>query len=84
MAACVLRDAEHHALTREMAELRIAPALAKARRVLGEGLDDRAQALLAVALDFACWRALAEAEDAAAAASLMSDAVCSLDPSCRT
>jgi AcrR family transcriptional regulator len=75
MAACVLRDAEQHALTREMAELRIVPVLTRAGEVLGEGLDDRARALLAVALDFACWRVLGGAAGSAAAAALMSDAV---------
>ena len=79
MAACVLRDAQHHALTREMAELRIAPTLAEAAGVLGEALDAGARSLLAVALDFACWRVLGETREADDAARLMSEAVCSLD-----
>src|SRR5687768_2936331 len=37
-AACVLRDAEHHALTREMVELRMQPVFARAAILLGEGL----------------------------------------------
>ena len=78
MAACVLRDAEHHALTREMAELRLAPTLVQASRLLGEGLDGSARALLGVALDFACWRVLGETHEAQPAADLMSEAVCSL------
>jgi hypothetical protein len=78
MAACVLRDAEHHALTREMAELRIVPTLIQASRLLGEGLDGSARALLGVALDFACWRVLNETHEAQRAADLMSEAVCSL------
>ena len=75
MAACVLRDAEHHALTREMAELRMVPTLTEAARVLGEGLSGRAQALLGVALNFACWRVLGETHEAEQAAGLMRDAV---------
>ena len=78
MAACVLRDAEHHALTREMAELRLVPTLTRAAQVLGEGLNQRARALLGVALDFACWRVLGETHGAQRAADLMSDAICGL------
>lgn len=77
-AACVLRDAEHHALTREMVELRMMPTFAAAARLLGEGLNARSRALLAVALDFACWRALAATQAAKPAAALMSDAVCAV------
>ena len=76
MAACVLRDAEDHALTGEMIALRMAPTFAEAVSVLGEGLSERQRALLGVALDFACWRTLALPVDAAAA--LMSDAVAGL------
>lgn len=79
MAACVLRDSEQHDLTREMAELRIVPTLAAAGRALGEGLGEQAQALLAVALDFACWRALAASSGSAAPAELMAEAMCALD-----
>jgi len=79
-AACVLRDAEHHALTREMVELRMAPTFAAAARWLGQGLDKRSRALLAVALDFACWRVLGETHGAKAAADLMSAAICGLEP----
>ena len=75
MAGCVLRDADHHALTRETVELRMMPTFAAAAAVLGEGLDERARALLAVAMDFACWRVLGQTHDAAAAADLMSEAV---------
>jgi AcrR family transcriptional regulator len=78
-AACVLRDAEHHALTREMVELRMAPTFARAAETLGEGFGQRARALLPVALDFACWRAFGGGRDPAEAAALMADAVCGLD-----
>ena len=79
MAACVIRDAEHHALTREMTELRMAPTFAAAHEALGEGMNPRARALLGVALDFSCWRSLHAARDARNAALLMSDAICALD-----
>jgi len=74
-AACVLRDAEQHALTREMVELRIAPAFRQAREIMGEGLDERSRALLGVALDFPCWQKLSETYSAMSAARLMSDAI---------
>ena len=78
MAACVLRDAEHHALTRETVELQMAPTFVEAAQVLGEGLDVRSQALLAVALDFACWRVLRATHGTEDAAVLMSEAICGL------
>lgn len=74
-AACVLRDAEHHALTREMVELRMKPTFERAAELLGEGLPERARPLLAVALDFGCWRKLSSAHDPAGAAALMADAL---------
>jgi AcrR family transcriptional regulator len=79
MAACVIRDAEHHALTREMTELRMLPTFAAAHQTLGERMSPRAQALLGVALDFACWRSLHATQDAGNAALLMSDAICALE-----
>jgi AcrR family transcriptional regulator len=60
LAACVLRDAEVHGLTREMVVLRIEPALRAAADVLGEGLAPMARALLPLAMGFAAWRALTE------------------------
>jgi len=77
-AACVLRDAEHHALTREMVELRMKPVFERAAELLGEGLPEPSQSLLAVALGFACWRTLSETRTSAAAADLMSEAVVSV------
>lgn len=77
-AACVLRDAEHHALTREMVELRMKPFFVEAATLLGEGLGARSRGLLAVALDFACWRALREANGGEDAAVLMCDAILGL------
>ncbi len=58
LAACVLRDAEHHALTREIVAMRLGPGMAACREVLGEGLDREQAALLDVALGFFTWRAL--------------------------
>lgn len=77
-AACVLRDAEHHALTREMVEMRMAPTFRKAEEVLGEALKERSRGLLRVALDFACWRTLSRTQSATEAAELMSDAIVSV------
>lgn len=75
LAACVLRDAEYHDLTREMVELRIEPAFDEARKLLSEGLDGRSITLLEVALDFSSWRLLSRTHDTEAAAALMADAV---------
>jgi AcrR family transcriptional regulator len=75
MAGCVLRDAEHHALTREIVELRMAPAFAVASEVLGEGLGDRPRALLQVALEFRCWQTLSRSYPPGEAAALMSEAI---------
>jgi AcrR family transcriptional regulator len=58
LTACVLRDAENHALTREIAELRLGPGMAIYRDVLGAGLTKEQQALLALALSFYTWRTL--------------------------
>lgn len=77
-AACVLRDAEHHALTREIVALRMTPTFEQAATTLGEGLSDRARALLLVALQFATWRTLAPIQDPGNAASLMADALLAL------
>lgn len=53
---CVVRDAEHHALTREIAELRFGPQMAAYREVLGVG--PRQRAMLELALSFFTWRTL--------------------------
>lgn len=75
LVACVLRDAEFHALTREMVELRIEPAFERARKLLGNGLDERSLPLLDIALDFGTWRILGRTHDAEDAALLMASAV---------
>ncbi len=56
--ACVLRDAENHALTREVTQLRIGPYFAAYHEVLGAGLDTRQAAMLHLALSFHTWRTL--------------------------
>lgn len=58
LAACVLRDAERHELTREMATLRFGPFQAACRDVLGAGLTARQRAVLHLALSFFTWRSL--------------------------
>jgi len=58
LAACVLRDAEQHDLTREIAALRYGPHLAACREVLGAGLGAKQRALLDLALSFFTWRSL--------------------------
>jgi len=59
LMACVLRDAEHHALTREIMELRFGPIIGAWRQVLSAGLNGKQRAMLALALSFHTWRTLA-------------------------
>jgi AcrR family transcriptional regulator len=72
LMACVLRDAEHHPLVREVNELRAGPFKAAYREVLGARLNGRQRALLQLALSFFTWRTLAKenglSQDVAAAA----------------
>ncbi len=58
LAACVLRDGEHHALTREMIELRIEPQMRACREILGVALERDQQAMLRLMLSFFTWRTL--------------------------
>ncbi|HXF54837.1 MAG TPA: helix-turn-helix domain-containing protein [Hyphomicrobiaceae bacterium] len=58
LAACVLRDAEYHAVTRDTAALRIGPYMAAYREVLGEPLNARQRAMLEVAFSYFTWRTL--------------------------
>ncbi len=58
LAACVLRDAEHHELTREMTALRIAPYMTAYEEVLGKTLNAAQRAVMRVALSFFTWRTL--------------------------
>jgi AcrR family transcriptional regulator len=58
LTACVLRDAEHHALTREIMALRMGPSLAAWHATLGAKLNAKQRALLTLALSFHTWRTL--------------------------
>jgi AcrR family transcriptional regulator len=58
LAACVLRDAEHHPLTREIAEMRFGPRQAAYQKVLGAKLSTKQRAVLRLALSFFTWRTL--------------------------
>lgn len=58
LAACVLRDAEFHELTRKVTDLRIVPQMESYRTVLGEHLTARQRAMLRLALNFFTWRTL--------------------------
>jgi AcrR family transcriptional regulator len=58
LVACVLRDAEYHALTREVTALRFGPPMAVFGEVLGAKLNAKQRALLGLALSFFTWRTL--------------------------
>ena len=58
LAACVLRDADFHALTREIVRLRFEPFFESYRDVLGAGLNAKQCAVLRLALSFYTWRTL--------------------------
>jgi AcrR family transcriptional regulator len=58
LLACVLRDAEHHELTRAITELRFGPVMTAYNQVLGAGLNGRQRGMLALALSFHTWRTL--------------------------
>lgn len=77
LLACVLRDAEVHPPTQQIAALRFGPVMAAWREVLGAGLDARQRAMLGLALSFHSWRTLAREEglDQAAAAAAMARAI---------
>lgn len=86
LLACVLRDAEHHPLTREIADLRFGPVMASYGKVLGAGMSARQRALMAVALRFPSFRTLVQDARLSprAAAETMTDAVCALGAGPRT
>ena len=86
LAACVLRDAEHHAPTREITDLRFGPVFANYRKVLGAGLGARAAALLNAGLGFHTWRSLAHESGLSpqAAADVVAEAVAGLSAAART
>jgi AcrR family transcriptional regulator len=59
LMACVVRDREQHAMTREIGDLRFGPYAKAWREVLGAGLGARQRAVLHLALGFHTWRSLA-------------------------
>jgi AcrR family transcriptional regulator len=58
LLGCVLRDAEHHELTRRISELRFGPVMAGYHAVLGAGLGARQRAMLGLGLSYFTWRTL--------------------------
>ena len=58
LVACVLRDAQTHALVREISALRYGPEMAKWHDVLGAGLKAKQRPMLALALSYHSWRTL--------------------------
>ena len=58
LAACVLRDVEYDAVTKQIVELRFEPSMASYREVLGGTLDAKGRAVLLLALSFFTWRTL--------------------------
>jgi AcrR family transcriptional regulator len=58
LAACVLRDGEHHEPTQRIIQLRFGPHFAAYHEILGEGLGEAGRALLHLALGYFTWRAL--------------------------
>lgn len=60
LVACVLRDAESHALVREITQLRFGPGIASWHESLGAKLKAKQRAMLALALSFHTWRTLTQ------------------------
>jgi AcrR family transcriptional regulator len=58
LIGCVLRDAEHHPLTREIAERQMGPVMAAYHEVLGAKLSASQRPLLPLALSYFTWRSL--------------------------
>ena len=77
LAACVLRDAEHHALVQEISALRYGPYYAAFHEVLGAKLGTKQRAMLHLALSFFTWRTLVRDSGLkqAAAVAAMVDAI---------
>jgi AcrR family transcriptional regulator len=58
LLACVLRDAEYHSLTQEIAAVRFGPFMSAYHDVLGAALRKKQRAMLGLALSFYTWRTL--------------------------
>lgn len=56
--AAVLRDAEHHAVVREVIALRFGPGINALAQSLSAGLSAKGQAALTLAISFHTWRTL--------------------------
>ena len=74
LTSCVLRDAEFHQLTREVAEMRMGETFRQMRELLCEGLGADGRTLIELAVDFHCWRVLARSHSNTDAAALMARA----------
>lgn len=60
LVACLMRDIERHALTKEIVDLRFGPSIAQWTEVLGAGLTDKQRAMLQLSLSFHSFRTLTE------------------------
>jgi len=58
LAACVLRDAGYHRLTRETITMHLEPRMKTYREILGKALAAKQRAVLSLALSFFTWRTL--------------------------
>jgi AcrR family transcriptional regulator len=58
LAACVLRDGEHHAPTKRIVELRMEPVFGAWCDVLGESRPQGQRAMVRLALGYSTWRSL--------------------------
>ncbi|MBL8549203.1 MAG: TetR/AcrR family transcriptional regulator [Hyphomonadaceae bacterium] len=77
LMTCVLRDAEHHALTRDIMAMRFGPQLGAMQGALCESLGDAGRALVPLAMSFHTWRTLTRDSglDQAAAVEAMVQAI---------
>jgi AcrR family transcriptional regulator len=76
LAACVMRDAEHHVLTQDIMEIRFTPYFAAYHEVMGADLTATQRAVLHLGLGFFTWRALREGGlDTPAAVEAMAQAI---------
>jgi len=60
LVACVLRDAEHHAPTKEVVDLHMGPSMTAYHEVLGSALSAQQRPILYMALSFFTWRTLTQ------------------------
>ncbi len=79
LLSCVLRDMEHHALVKEVSELRYGPFFAAYHQVLGAKLNGKQRAMLQLALNFFTWRSLTQGSGLSRAAAVAA-MVAAIDP----